>query len=71
MTETEFLHDALNKLTVPYYHLVKLRDYARAHINDEGAIDVRDFCEDLVYRIDMFTREKQIAEKFSKPEEVV
>lgn len=70
MIEDGFLHDALKKMTVVYYHLNVLHKDACGHINESGAIEVRDMCHDLIHKIDMWTREKQLAEKF-KPEEVV
>jgi hypothetical protein len=70
MTETNFLHDAIDKLTVAYVHIYQLHGKARSHIQEEGAMEVRDLCEDLIHKIDMFKMNKQLTEKFSKTREV-
>lgn len=72
MIENEYLHKAINKLSVVYAHLWLLHNEAKSNINDKGAIEIRDLCQDVIHKIDMFTREKQLAEKFtSSHEEVV
>ena len=49
-------HDAVNKLSVIYGYIHMLHRDAMAHIKDDMAIDVRDLCQDLTHKIDMFER---------------
>jgi len=69
MIEDGFLHQAINKMTVVYAHLWMLHKDACGHINESGAIEVRDLCQDLIHKVDMWKMNKELAEKF-KPEEV-
>lgn len=56
MSDKEFKHEAVNEISVIYGHLVKLHKTAQSDIKADLAIETRDLCHELIYRLEMFEK---------------
>jgi hypothetical protein len=52
--DTSFKHDAINRISFIKAKIADLERDARGRIKEDMAIEYRDLCDEMLYRLDMF-----------------